>query len=186
MSVLSGSLSARQLHLSAMLQHTIQLRRWFLRHGSVGRRLPVELLLGERYLRAIETRRPESVSWVPRRNEHLLRRRIVLVLDHLVDLVEVWVLRMAALPWLEHLVLGQWLTCLVDLLFDLLETLELLPHISLLDDTSVAWLLVCLIWLEECRDVVLSVRVDVVRGQTLRLQKPGGLRVSQRLLCILT
>lgn len=99
---LGSSLPGRQLHLFGILQYITQRRRRLLRQGGVRRWLPVELLLRERDLAAVPCG-PARV--VPRRNERLLLLSIVLVLDHLVYLVEVWVLLLAPLPWLEHFVL---------------------------------------------------------------------------------
>ena len=96
---------ARQLHLPGILQDAVKPRRWLLRQASM-RGLPVELLLREGNLRTVVPRCPDLFHLLLHRYERLALLRTLLGLDHLIYLVEVWVLLIASLPWLEHFILG--------------------------------------------------------------------------------
>lgn len=180
--VVSRSLPAHALRLSIILQYIAQPRRRLLRQGSVRVRLPIELILRKRELRTVVPSCPGVLHLGPHRVVRLIPGTTILILDHLIDLVEVWVLLVASLPRPEHFVLRERLPLIVYFFFDLLTILEFIFQNTLLENTGLVWVLVGLIWLEEFVVSLLPVRVDVVRWAGHLLNPRVSLHLGQVLL----
>lgn len=152
--VVGSPVLARQLHLCGVLQDAMKSWRRNFRQAFM-RWLPVELFLREGNLRTVVSSCSYIFKWLATRRSRKLARRwgILLVPDHLVDLVQVGILRMGSTDSrLEHLVLGQWLSSTNNFFLDLPQALEFLSKSVLLLCVSLhVGMFLGLIWLEEGR-----------------------------------